>query len=290
MSYKRKATTYEEQIDILKSRGLIIEDEDEAVGILRSIGYFRLKGYCLSLYKPGTENFKPSTSVKRLQAIYQFDNDLRGVTMRACQRAEVRLKAAIGMTLALEFGPILPVAAFDDPKKIEAWNGKVRDAHAQGDSRKEAYVRHYLDDYKEFPIWVDLELSTLGNVSKLFSWLNSDMKKKIAEEYSVRDVYLKNWVHILTVVRNICAHSSRFYGRFLPLAYLIPGKYRDYFQNRTYFATVFVLSHLLTAPEFENYFDNLKAVTDEYSDTVNLGLLGFQEDWYRRVPLILKDN
>lgn len=42
-------TTFEEQIEILKIRGLIIEDEDFAFRILRKINYYRLSSYSLSL-------------------------------------------------------------------------------------------------------------------------------------------------------------------------------------------------------------------------------------------------
>ena len=51
MNYDRCATTIEEQVDILESRGLIIEDRPFAISSLRKIGYFRFKGYCLPYYK-----------------------------------------------------------------------------------------------------------------------------------------------------------------------------------------------------------------------------------------------
>lgn len=42
----KRATTIEEQIDILKRRNIIIGDEDKARENLLDIGYFRLGFYC----------------------------------------------------------------------------------------------------------------------------------------------------------------------------------------------------------------------------------------------------
>ena len=42
------ATTFEEQIEILKSRNLIISDVKEAKDILKRISYYRLSGYMLT--------------------------------------------------------------------------------------------------------------------------------------------------------------------------------------------------------------------------------------------------
>lgn len=43
--YDKKPTTFEEQINILRSRNLIIEDEDKAKDILCRVNYYRLSAY-----------------------------------------------------------------------------------------------------------------------------------------------------------------------------------------------------------------------------------------------------
>lgn len=43
--------TYEEQVALLKSRGLIISDEAEAKDILKRLNYYRLSAYSLTLRK-----------------------------------------------------------------------------------------------------------------------------------------------------------------------------------------------------------------------------------------------
>ena len=280
MGYTRPARTCSEQLDILKKRGLRFDNRDAAEKLLQEIGYFRLKGYCLGFYKQDTEIFKDGTSMSQLHQVYRFDTDVRGITMKACQRAEVRLKSIIGMQLALKFGPVLPDNALESSELFTQWTNNVESAHLQGSQRKELYVRHYLEDYGEFPIWVDLELSTLGNVSKLYSWLETDIKKAIADQYSARVVYLRNWTHMLTIVRNSCAHNSRFYGRFLPIYAKIPHRELSYFGNTTYASMVFVFSRLLDSADYQSYIVNLKRIFEEYLGNIEIGRLGFQSSWY----------
>lgn len=281
MSYNRKATNYKEQIKILKMRGLTIRDDHAAESILKSIGYFRFKGYCLTSYGPIKEAFRPGITIDQIYRIYQFDSDIRGLTMKACQRAEVRFKSIMGMELALQYGPVLPKRAFYESFRFSDWNARTKAAHDQGSTRREMYVRNYRDHYHEWPIWVDLELSTFGNVSKLYSWLDTDMKKIIAKRYGkIRFTYVENWAHILTVVRNTCAHNSRFYGRLLSLGVLVPTKYIGYFGQNTYFSIIFILSRMLEPKDFASYLYGLHAISTKYGKEVEWQQLGFQTNWY----------
>lgn len=280
MSYNRKATNYKEQINILKQRGLTIRDYHAAESILKSIGYFRFKGYCLTSYGPIKEAFRPGITIDQIYRIYQFDSDIRALTMKACQRAEVRFKSIMGMELALKYGPVLPKMAFYEANSFIEWKKRTKKAHDQGSARSEMYVHNYRDNYHEWPIWVDLELSTLGNTSMLYSWLNTDMKKIIAKRYGVYYTYPQNWAHMLTIIRNTCAHNSRFYGRLLPLGVAVPKKYQSYFRQHTYFSMIFVLFKMLEPKDFASYLHGLYAISKKYGDEVEWQQLGFQTNWY----------
>ena len=45
LRYTHQAITTEQQIDILKERGLLIDDVEQAIEVLDTISYFRLAGY-----------------------------------------------------------------------------------------------------------------------------------------------------------------------------------------------------------------------------------------------------
>ena len=47
MKYQKPHLTYEEQIELLRDRGLIISNPAQAIRHLKRIGYYRLSGYTL---------------------------------------------------------------------------------------------------------------------------------------------------------------------------------------------------------------------------------------------------
>jgi abortive infection bacteriophage resistance protein len=59
--YTKSALTYAGQVEILKSRGLLIEDEFKAEHLLKNISYYRLSGYWYPMlaYPKSAHRFKP---------------------------------------------------------------------------------------------------------------------------------------------------------------------------------------------------------------------------------------
>ena len=72
--------TLDEQIDILKARGLIVNDYDKAKKILFKENYFFLNGYrhfFTANYKD--ENFIPGTTFEELYSMFTFDRKIRNI-------------------------------------------------------------------------------------------------------------------------------------------------------------------------------------------------------------------
>ena len=55
--FEKPPLTYEAQLQLLKSRGLLIEDEEKALHTLQVISYYRLSGYWYPLLED-KENHK----------------------------------------------------------------------------------------------------------------------------------------------------------------------------------------------------------------------------------------
>ncbi len=71
--------TLDEQIEILKSRGLIINDENFARDFLLKNNYYRISGYSLTLRN--NDVFYPETSFQNIVDIYSCDHDLRHILL-----------------------------------------------------------------------------------------------------------------------------------------------------------------------------------------------------------------
>ena len=70
--------TYEEQIKRFKEfHNLLIDDDEEALLILKKINYYRLSGYGNGLTLPNDKDkYRPGISLKHLYQLYTFDSKI----------------------------------------------------------------------------------------------------------------------------------------------------------------------------------------------------------------------
>ena len=76
--FQKPATTVDEQIDILKSRGMLFKDEQFAKHILLHTNYYRLTAYWLPFEKTHKPHlFMNGTSFEQVINFYNFYKKLR---------------------------------------------------------------------------------------------------------------------------------------------------------------------------------------------------------------------
>ncbi len=74
----KPAYTIADQIQLLKSRGMLFRDEHSAAELLKSISYYRLKGYWWDMQTDYTLHiFEPNTYFEDIVDRYDFDRNLR---------------------------------------------------------------------------------------------------------------------------------------------------------------------------------------------------------------------
>ncbi len=80
------------------------------------------------------------------------------------------------------------------------------------------------------PIWISCEIMSLGSISKVFSSLNVDIKKKINvhKAFDLNLDVFESFLRQITIIRNFCAHHSRFWNVNLPYKLMKERKLTDY--------------------------------------------------------------
>ena len=71
--------TVEQQLEILRTRGLSITDDTKAKDFLLHNNYYRVSGYSLTLRK--NDVFSKSATFQNIIDIYQFDHELRHIIL-----------------------------------------------------------------------------------------------------------------------------------------------------------------------------------------------------------------
>jgi abortive infection bacteriophage resistance protein len=215
--YTKPSKTYAEQVEILRSRGMIIDDVLKAELALRHLNYYRLCGYWLPFEQDhATHTFKLGTRFEHVIELYNFDRRLRLLVMDAIERIEVSVRGQWAHIVAQRHGPHAHLdPAFAEDKAL--WDKNLADLQKEVKrSDNENFIRHYQQRYQEPlpPIWVVCEVMSLGLLSKWYRNIQSlNTKAAIAGQYHVHSINFSSWLHHLTIIRNLCAHHSRLWDR-----------------------------------------------------------------------------
>jgi len=113
-SYNKTPTTYEQQISLLKKRGLIIPDEARASRYLQQISYFRLSAYFLP-YQKIKDQFNEGIEFDLILDNYKFDRELRLLVFDCIERVEIAIRAQMIYILAHNYNSL-----------YQALQGKIR--------------------------------------------------------------------------------------------------------------------------------------------------------------------
>ena len=83
--------TIDEQLDILKSKGLTIEDYDKAKETLLRENYFFLNGYRSPFLVTGSKRFKDGATFEELHALFTFDRYFRNIIFKNVLIVEITI-------------------------------------------------------------------------------------------------------------------------------------------------------------------------------------------------------
>lgn len=210
--------TIEEQIQIFIDRGMLIEDIEYAKSKLKHINYYKLKEYSL----PFMNNEKYSNiSFDELIDIFYLDRALRVNLLHNIEKIEISLKTQIAKILG-KYGATGYIKFNNWVDKKEYCKHYIKD---QEKKFKEQIKRNLMDRsneiIKEFqekypneniPIWMLVEILTLGEAISLFKLMAPNLKLKIARVYNIPSAeFLENWLFKIKLIRNLCAHNMKVY-------------------------------------------------------------------------------
>lgn len=238
----RPFKSIDEQINILKKRGLLFTDEEAAKKHLLQYNYYEIvNGYkdCL-LETPATpeneEAYATGATFEHLFALYKFDASLREAVLNSVLEFELVLKTAVAYIIAKHFGvdekKYLKRTNFDSGAYVKTINDKpiyeiddllyrfkkiVRD-NAQP-------FKHYRETHAHIPPWILVKGASLGNMKTFYKLQKSGTKTEILaiilgipaevietfQLNALKDLF-SDILEILTRFRNRAAHSGRIFN------------------------------------------------------------------------------
>ena len=292
-AYTKPALTYEEQLQLLKDRGLIVANDDLALSHLKSINYYRLSVYWYPFRKReqnGTVSdcFEKGANFDDVIELYEFDRSLRLLVMDAIEQIEVRLRSLFAYRIGHVYGAFghTEATSFRDQFNHEGWLEKLETKIIRH-RNQETFITHYNDKYTGFPrlpIWAVTEVMSLGELSRGYNGLKYIDKNFISDNFA-RPRMPINWFHTLTFIRNICSHHGRLWNRELSitpsLSRIINCSPPVTIRNDRIFYVLLIIRHLLPKDhignEWKNRVENLiDPIANENRWRASMGM---PEDW-----------
>ncbi len=283
-------TTVEQQIALLKSRGLSIPNEEKAAAFLTRNNYYRVSGYSLTLRSHDV--FFPSTTFQNIIDIYEFDHIFRHILLKYIEIIEVTVKSIYSYEFTKLHGPT--------GYRISTYFSNLREyvriidkAEEQKERRHshEAYLKHFIDDLnQDVPLWAYVELLTISDISCLYSISEENIKAAVASTLGLNHTrgpeLVGKFMHSMTIIRNLCAHGSRIYNRLFEqkpslnrrefrLLRDLPDGTKD---NSHLFGFILIMKKLLKPNEFSSMKNEIVKLKNKYP-FVDMKHYGFCDNW-----------
>lgn len=302
--------TLDEQIDILKARGLVVEDVEYAKEILFRENYFFVSGYRhLFMKKYNDDQFLKGTRFDELYAAFVFDRKLRNIMFKYILVIENNIKSIISYQMSKKYG--YKEKDYLDPKNFTQDSLKARQVYdilnktkrqIRINGKEHTATMHYLSNYGYIPMWILVKVLSFGIVSELYSILKLEDQEAIASFYHLDAETLATYLSLLANFRNLCAHEEVLYDHRTQKEITdtkyhelldIPKEDDEYIYGKNdLFVLPIIMKQMLTEGEFRELIyeigyeiDVLDGIVDVVPLHTILNKIGFPNNWRELIKM-----
>ncbi len=297
--------TIDEQVDILKRKDLIVDNNEKTREILFRENYFFISGYRhLFMTKESGKKFLPGTTFEELYATFLFDRAIRNTFFKNILIVENNIKSIISYQLSRKYG--FKEKDYLEPQNFsqdslqsrqvyDVLNKVKRQIRVNG--RKHTATYHYIENYGYIPLWILVKVLSFGIMAEFYDILKDEDKVEISNFYKVNSEVLGIYLSLLSNFRNVCAHEDILYDhrtqRVIPDTFYheklnISSDEDGYIYGKNdLFSLVIILKVMLRKEEFDIMIEEIKREVQSLDEAINvvpldtiLNRIGFPSNWY----------
>ncbi|HPF83670.1 MAG TPA: Abi family protein [Bacilli bacterium] len=296
--------TLDEQIEILESKGLIINDLEKCKMILFRENYFFISGYRhLFMTSIKDNHFVEGATFDELYAMFSFDRTIRNIFFKWILVVENNFKSITSYVLSKKYG--FKDKDYLNPKNFTQDSMKTRQVRdilnkmrrqIRVNGKEHSATLHYMDNYGYIPLWILVKVLSFGIMSEFYSILKNEDQSTIANVYDIDIDSLSQYLSIVANYRNICAHEEVLYNhrtqkviRNNKYHYELDIKNVDgeyVYGKNDLFSLVIILKTLLVKEDFTDLINEISYEVDRLSGQIHsvdikkiLNNCGFPDNW-----------
>ena len=296
--------TLEEQVQILRSKNMVINDEHYAKEVLLRENYFFLHGYRYPFLKSKDDRFYINgTTFEELYSLFLFDRTVRNLIYKNVLIIENNVKSIFSYQLSKKYGykekdylnPRNFNTSKEKRKQVNDLLGKMK-RQMQKNITTHSATMHYVDNYGYVPLWILVKVLSFGIVAELFSILKKEDQYDIVDIYELDIDVFFNYLTILSNYRNLCAHEDIVYDNRTNReiadtryhrALKIPMMDNEYIYGKNdLFSVVIMMKSMIKKDEFDLFEKEISDLIDELDNKLKsieinkiLDCMGFPKNW-----------
>lgn len=290
--------TYEQQIQKLKDKGLLINDEAAAIEFLKLEGYYNvINGYSPNFKQNGS--FYRGTTFEEICHLFAFDKELRSIVYKHTSSIESHVKALIAHEFSRVHGVdeklYLQPTCFITNKNaesavarlIEECQNTITDALNHNSNKYREYIAHNYNAHGHVPMWVLIRALSFGTISIFYKNMIDEEKEQIASHYHISAAQMANMLEVVVSYRNIVAHGERTFCAKLPKTRLSTqlsitkklniaknAKGEIKFGRNDFLSLLICCKYLLPEIEFQQLMNELIECLNHLSAYLNPSMMG----------------
>ena len=285
---KKDFKTLDEQLAILRAKGLIINNEEYAKDVLLMENYFFLNGYRYIFFKSSKEKkFIKGTTFEELYQMFLFDRSLRNILFKNLLIVENNIKSIISYQLSKKYGYkekdyLNPSNFTTDNKEQRRVNDVLNKMRRQirVNGSKHTATLHYINNYGYVPLWILVKVLSFGLINELYGILKPEDQLALSEYYNIDVENLEVYLALLSNYRNLCAHEDIVYDHrsqreINDTVYheRLNLKKEDgiFVQGKNdIFALIIILKQVLKPDKFDEMLNEINAEFIKFDEKVNI--------------------
>lgn len=289
--------TYNQQMKKLRNDKHIECNGSIHKKILVRAGYFNIvNGYKTPFVSgqdvSGNHIYISGTTISQLQAVKQFDDQLRSFLLKYITQVEEETRTLAGYKFdeCNDNGkiPWYDTNAYSPNKSLQDKMSVISKAYNELSRSQLDYVKFYMDNHKQIPTWIMIKVVNFSTFIDIIHCSKIDISHSLCQLYGLEDEQgranvklLIGSLHWMRKIRNACAHNERVYcltrktenrkksGRILEKYYtqLSPGYSRNLDQRL--FDLIVYFKYYLPKNEYKQFMSELKSMLDSLQSKIH---------------------
>lgn len=275
--------TINELIDYIKSKGIVVSNEEETKEILKQNNYYVIMGYKDLFIKDN--KYKDNVSFDNIYSLYKFDRELKMLFLNTLLDVENIIKNAIVNQFCSTYG-------FKEDNYLNKDNYNMTHTYlpkimgifkqqVEEKKKNNVAVEYYINTYNFVPFWIISKVLSFGLIKDLYNIMKKTdervIKDSVCHFKDTKIKHLYTQLQLMVHKRNNTAHDEIFFNdidRKLLIHKTEEHKKFNLSNNRSglndTLGLLICIKNILPKKDYNKLIEDLSSLIDNYINNNNV--------------------